>query len=71
MKLRFNITFTILDEISRFKVHYNQHGKIYPKHIMISRMVEFEFQPSKRCRIGFAVFRPCDVETVALQCSSR
>ena len=71
MKLRFNITFTILDEISRFKVQYNQQGKIYPKHVNISRIARFESSPDLKNSVAFVVLWSCIVEIVAQWCSRR
>jgi hypothetical protein len=66
IKIQINITLSKLNEISRFKVQYNQHGKIYDKHINISPLARFEFQPDLKSRNGFVVVWPCSVETTLL-----
>ena len=65
MKLHDNITLKILDEISRFKVQYDQQGKIYPKHVNISRIARFEFLPDLKNSVDFVVVWPCKCETAA------
>ena len=44
-KRQISVSPLILNDFSRFKVHYNQHSKIYPKHITISKIKKIKIQP--------------------------
>ena len=70
LKLKFIISFTILNENHRNKAQYVQHERIYQTHIIISWILRFEIQPELKSRDEFVVFWPCDVKTELPQCSS-
>lgn len=48
IKLKFHVTLKICNHFTRFKLHCNQHERIFLKHVMILEMVRVENLPNLR-----------------------
>lgn len=65
IKIKIQISHSILNEIQNHKVQATLQSKIYKKHSMISWIIRIDFQPLIDDSVEFAVVWPCSVQTEA------